>query len=67
MYYLPQAFYGGVAGFAADTPYVSTIGGGASQYIPANTLSNPFPNGVNTPTGANLGLGNIRRDRRDLR
>ena len=24
MYYLPQAFYGGVAGFAADTPFVST-------------------------------------------
>ncbi len=57
MYYLPQSFFGAVQGFAADTPFVSTVGGGASQYIPANTLSNPFPTGLNQPTGAALGLG----------
>jgi outer membrane receptor protein involved in Fe transport len=27
IYYLPQAFFGGVQGFAIDTPYVATVGG----------------------------------------
>jgi len=57
MYYLPQSFFGGVAGFAADTPFVSTQGGGVNQFIPANSLSNPFPTGITQPTGASLGLG----------
>ena len=46
IYYLPQAFFGGVAGFAQDTPYTATLGGGANQFIPANSLSNPFPSGL---------------------
>lgn len=56
MFYLPEAFFGGVQGFAADTPFIATSGGGANAFIPANTLSNPFPTGINQPTGANLGL-----------
>ena len=56
-YYLPQAFFGGAAGFASDTPFVSTTGGGVSQFIPTGTLSNPFPNGVVQPAGSTLGLG----------
>jgi len=57
IYYLPQAFFGGVAGFAQDTPFTATLGGGVNQYIPVNTLSNPFPTGLLSPTNANLGLG----------
>ncbi|MCC6590351.1 MAG: TonB-dependent receptor [Bryobacterales bacterium] len=56
LFYLPEAFFGGVQGFAADTPFVATAGGGANAYIPANTLSNPFPGGINQPTGSSLGL-----------
>jgi hypothetical protein len=56
MFYLPEAFFGAVQGFAADTPFVATSGGGANAFIPANTLSNPFPNGINQPTGSALGL-----------
>ncbi len=56
IYYLPQAFFGGVQGFAIDTPYVATIGGGANAFIPANSLSNPFPTGLLSPTNASNGL-----------
>jgi hypothetical protein len=48
--------YGGSLGFAADTNLAATIGGGANAYIPATTLSNPFPNGIVQPTGSTLGL-----------
>ncbi len=56
VFFMPEAAYGGDAGFAADTAFVSTIGGGANAYIPVNTLSNPFPNGFNQPTGSSAGL-----------
>jgi hypothetical protein len=56
MYYLPQAFFGGVAGFAQDTPFAATAGGGANAFIPANTLSNPFPSGLLSPSNESLGL-----------
>ncbi|HWS54213.1 MAG TPA: TonB-dependent receptor, partial [Pyrinomonadaceae bacterium] len=52
LYYFPQAEFGGTTGFTIATPFVSTLGGG----IPANILSDPFPAGVRTPTGASLGL-----------
>lgn len=54
-FFLPEATLGGVAGFAVDTPFVATLGGGANQYIPVNTLSNPFPNGLFQPAGSLLG------------
>lgn len=56
MFYLPEALFGGVAGFAADTLFVPTVGGDVNQFIPANTLLNPFPNGLFQPVGTSLGL-----------
>ncbi|MFN7925079.1 MAG: carboxypeptidase-like regulatory domain-containing protein [Bryobacteraceae bacterium] len=40
-------------GFAAQTDMVTTLDGGLT---PADTLSNPFPNGLTQPTGSQLGL-----------
>ena len=40
-------------GFSAQTDMVSTLDGGLT---PADTLGNPFPNGLVQPTGASLGL-----------
>jgi hypothetical protein len=56
LYYFPQAEFGGTTGFTIQTPFVSTTGGGAQAFIPANTLSNPFPAGIQRPTGSSLGL-----------
>ncbi|HZS52198.1 MAG TPA: carboxypeptidase regulatory-like domain-containing protein [Bryobacterales bacterium] len=39
-------------GFSSTTPMVTSNDGGRT---PANTLSNPFPNGLTPPTGASLG------------
>ena len=55
-FYLPEASYGGSAGFAANTPFVATTGGGINAFIPTGTLSNPFPNGLIAPTGSGAGL-----------
>ncbi|MEK7407911.1 MAG: carboxypeptidase regulatory-like domain-containing protein [Acidobacteriota bacterium] len=48
-----SSFLGEVDTFSAVTPFVGTIDGGATV---ANTLRNPFPNGVTTPAGTSLGL-----------
>jgi hypothetical protein len=56
LYYFPQAEFGGTTGFTISTPFVATSGGGAQAFIPLNTLSNPFPNGINRPTGSAQGL-----------
>ena len=56
VFYLPQANFGGTLGFGIQTPFISTLGGGAQGFTPANLLSNPFPNGILSPTGAALGL-----------
>ncbi|HZS06693.1 MAG TPA: TonB-dependent receptor [Blastocatellia bacterium] len=56
LFYLPQAEFGGTTGYSISTPFVATTGGGAQAFIPANTLSNPFPSGLFQPTGASLGL-----------
>ncbi|MGH9940754.1 MAG: TonB-dependent receptor domain-containing protein [Pyrinomonadaceae bacterium] len=56
LYYFPQAEFGGTTGFTVSSPFVATSGGGAQAFIPVNTLSNPFPNGLIQPTGASLGL-----------
>lgn len=40
-------------GFSSSTPYIATLNNG---YTPANLVSNPFPNGINQPTGGSLGL-----------
>lgn len=40
-------------GFSVSTPFVGSIDGGLTA---VNVLSNPFPNGLNQPTGASQGL-----------
>lgn len=39
-------------GFTFDTPMVATLDGGLT---PADTLANPFPKGLTSPTGSSLG------------
>lgn len=39
------------SGFSADTPMVATL----NSLTPFNLLSNPFPSGLNQPTGSSLG------------
>ena len=39
-------------GFSTSTPFSGTL----DQFTPNNTLSNPFPGGINQPPGASLGL-----------
>jgi hypothetical protein len=56
LFYFPQAEYGGATGFNINTTFSPTVGGGASQFIPAFTLGNPFPTGLAQPTGAASGL-----------
>lgn len=56
LYYFPQAEYGGTLGFTVSTPFVATTGGGAQAFIPANTLSDPFPSGLVQPIGSSRGL-----------
>jgi hypothetical protein len=43
----------GVASFNAITRYVASVDGNRT---PFTTISNPFPNGIVTPTGSSLGL-----------
>jgi hypothetical protein len=43
----------GSEGYFAATSFVSSLDGGVT---PADKLSNPFPNGLNQPTGSTLGL-----------
>jgi hypothetical protein len=45
----PGQFYG----FSSSTTYNATTQNG---YVPLNLVSNPFPNGVNQPTGSGQGL-----------
>jgi hypothetical protein len=56
LYYFPQAEYGGSIGFNVVTPFAATIGGGANAFIPARTLSDPFPTGLAQPIGSSQGL-----------
>lgn len=42
-------------GFATNTPFVDSVDGGRTP-IALNSIANPFPNGINRPAGAGLGL-----------
>jgi hypothetical protein len=56
LFYLPQAEFGGTTGYSVSTPLIAARGGGgANDFIPGVTLSNPFPNGLVQPTGSALG------------
>ncbi|HLM55048.1 MAG TPA: TonB-dependent receptor [Pyrinomonadaceae bacterium] len=56
VFYFPQAEFGGASGFNINTPFTATVGGGANAFIPANTLTNPYPGGLLQPIGASQGL-----------
>ena len=57
LFYLPQAEFGGTTGYSISTPFVANpVSGGLNTYLPVNTLSNPFPNGLLQPVGSSLGL-----------
>jgi hypothetical protein len=47
------------SGFSATTAWVSTIGGDGLRPNPAAPLTNPFPQGLATPTGASLGAATL--------
>jgi hypothetical protein len=51
--YLATFTPAGTQGFSTSTPYVATNGG---VFASGNTLSNPYPQGILTPTGSSLGL-----------
>jgi Carboxypeptidase regulatory-like domain len=51
----PGQFYG----FSSSTPYNATTQNG---YVPLNLVNNPFPNGLNQPTGSSQGLGTLVGD-----
>ena len=51
--YLATFTPAGTQGFSTSTPYVATNG---SVFSSGNTLSNPYPDGILTPTGSSLGL-----------
>jgi hypothetical protein len=41
----------GISGFQTDTPMVTSLDG----FTPFNMLSDPYPTGLNQPTGSSLG------------
>jgi hypothetical protein len=45
----------GLSGFSASTSMVSSLDG----VTPLNTVSNPYPTGLNKPTGSSLGAGTL--------
>jgi hypothetical protein len=62
IFYQPTMVYGyggnsfGAGSYQADTPMITTRDGGLT---PARFLSNPFPDGFNTPTGNALGASSL--------
>jgi hypothetical protein len=59
IFYAPHPYGGpseaviGTRGFTAVTDYVASVDGNRT---PANTIVNPFPNGIGSPTGAANGI-----------
>ena len=59
IYYFPYGIAGNNApGFSQTTPLVATNDG---YLTPAATLANPFPNGIQRPSGSSLGLSTFAR------
>ena len=55
IFYFPYGIVGNQApGFSQSTSLVSTLNG---YLTPAATLANPFPDGIQAPTGSSQGLG----------
>jgi outer membrane receptor protein involved in Fe transport len=56
IFYVPMiVFASGSVGFNTNTPWVASLDG----LTPLNTLSNPFPQGFNLPTGERSPLSNV--------
>jgi hypothetical protein len=53
IFYPQVASLGGTDGFSTTTTWLATEGD--NGFIPANLLSNPFPQGLNQPVGSSLG------------
>lgn len=56
LYYLPTFDTGFNQGFSVTTTYLASNDGNAT---PANSLSNPYPNGILRPAGSSLGLSTL--------
>jgi hypothetical protein len=56
IFYVPQFSQASQNGFAQPTPFVGTTDNGATI---ASKISNPFPNGVQQPSGSSLGLATL--------
>ena len=54
--YISSVSTGTSNGFTQSTPFVSTVDAGRTV---ANLISNPFPSGIQTPSGASLGLATL--------
>ncbi len=56
IYYFPYGIAGNAPGFSQTTPLVASNDGFLTQ---AASLANPFPNGIQRPTGPSLGLATL--------
>jgi len=54
--YINSVSTGSSNGFTQSTPYVATVDAGRTV---ASLISNPFPSGIQTPSGASLGLATL--------
>ncbi|MEX2264878.1 MAG: TonB-dependent receptor [Bryobacteraceae bacterium] len=57
IFYPQVSSLGGEAGFSTSTTWLSTAGG--QGVVPANLLSNPFPQGLNQPIGSSHGANTL--------
>lgn len=56
IFYVPQYSTATSSGFSQATPFVSSLDSGKTQ---ASYLSNPFPSGIQQPSGSSLGLSTL--------
>ncbi len=56
IFYVPQFSQASQNGFSQPTPFVGTTDNGKTI---ANKLSNPYPTGIQSPTGASAGLSTL--------
>ncbi len=62
-YFLNPTSQGNNAGFSLATDVITSTDGGRN---PTSLLSNPWPNGIQTPPGSASGRGNVPRSRSQL-
>lgn len=54
--YMSSVSTGASNGFTQSTPFVATVDAGRTA---SNLISNPFPSGIQAPSGSSLGLGTL--------